>query len=82
MTGAIASQPNCAPAKAAARSPMRARRTGSSTSVRIAAAMAGAVCSTQRDTALELQVPAAVGADLRVESELSRWFPVWGAPGL
>jgi hypothetical protein len=36
----------------------------------------------QRDTALELQVRAAVGADLPVESDLARWFPVWGAPGL
>jgi hypothetical protein len=33
-----------------------------------------------RDTALELQVRGAVGADLPVEPELSRWFPVWGAP--
>lgn len=36
----------------------------------------------QRDTALELQVRAAIGEDLRVEPDLSRWFPVWGAPGL
>jgi hypothetical protein len=36
----------------------------------------------KRDNALELQVRAAVGADLPVESDLSRWFPVWGAPGL
>lgn len=36
----------------------------------------------KRDTALELQVRAALGDDLRVEPELSRWFPVWGAPGL
>lgn len=36
----------------------------------------------QRDTALELQVRAAVAGDLRVEPDLSRWFPVWGAPGL
>jgi hypothetical protein len=36
----------------------------------------------QRDTALELQVRAAVGADLPVEPDLARWFPVWGAPGL
>jgi hypothetical protein len=36
----------------------------------------------QRDTALELQVRAAVQGDLRVEPDLSRWFPVWGAPGL
>jgi hypothetical protein len=36
----------------------------------------------QRDTALELQVRAAVGSDLPVEPDLSRWFPVWGAPGL
>jgi hypothetical protein len=36
----------------------------------------------QRDTAFELQVRSAVGADLPVEPDLSRWFPVWGAPGL
>ena len=36
----------------------------------------------KRDNALELQVRAAVGADLPVEADLSRWFPVWGAPGL
>jgi hypothetical protein len=35
-----------------------------------------------RDTALELEVRGAVGADLPVEADLSRWFPVWGAPGL
>ncbi|MFE3205128.1 PspA-associated protein PspAB [Embleya sp. NPDC055664] len=36
----------------------------------------------KRDSALELQVGAAVTDDLRLESDLSRWFPVWGAPGL
>jgi hypothetical protein len=36
----------------------------------------------RRDNALELQVRGAVGADLPVEGDLSRWFPVWGAPGL
>ncbi|MGH8826767.1 MAG: PspA-associated protein PspAB, partial [Jiangellaceae bacterium] len=35
-----------------------------------------------RDNALELQVRSLVGADLPIESDLSRWFPVWGAPGL
>lgn len=35
-----------------------------------------------RDTAFELQLRAALGTDLRVEPELQRWFPVWGAPGL
>ncbi len=35
-----------------------------------------------RDTAYELQMRAAVGADLPVEPDLARWFPVWGAPGL
>ncbi|WP_395107383.1 hypothetical protein [Actinomadura sp. SCN-SB] len=35
-----------------------------------------------RDNALELQVRGAVGADLPIEPDLSRWFPVWGAPGL
>ena len=36
----------------------------------------------QRDSALELQVRSAVGDDLAIEPDLSRWFPVWGAPGL
>ncbi|MFD5389681.1 hypothetical protein ACFWMG_33155 [Streptomyces sp. NPDC127074] len=36
----------------------------------------------KRDNALELQVRALLGDDLRIEEDLSRWFPVWGAPGL
>ncbi|MEI7778900.1 MAG: hypothetical protein WCJ42_05670 [Actinomycetes bacterium] len=35
-----------------------------------------------RDTILELQVRDALGSDLPVEPDLSRWFAVWGAPGL
>ncbi|MFE2058643.1 hypothetical protein [Streptomyces sp. NPDC059446] len=36
----------------------------------------------RRDNQRELQVRAVLGDDLRVEGDLSRWFPVWGAPGL
>ena len=36
----------------------------------------------RRDNALELEVRGNVGADLKIETDLSRWFPVWGAPGL
>ncbi len=36
----------------------------------------------QRDSALELQARGLLAGDLRVEPELDRWFPVWGAPGL
>jgi hypothetical protein len=36
----------------------------------------------RRDNALELQVRALVGADLPIEPDVGRWFPVWGAPGL
>ncbi|MFJ6214631.1 hypothetical protein ACIQGZ_15040 [Streptomyces sp. NPDC092296] len=36
----------------------------------------------KRDSALELQMKALIGDDLRVEQDLTRWFPVWGAPGL
>ncbi|MFJ3894598.1 hypothetical protein [Streptomyces sp. NPDC090083] len=36
----------------------------------------------RRDSALELQVRSMLGNDLRIEQDLSRWFPVWGAPGL
>lgn len=33
-----------------------------------------------RDTALELQVRAALGGELPIEPELGRWFPIWDAP--
>ncbi|GAA1415205.1 hypothetical protein GCM10009601_04410 [Streptomyces thermospinosisporus] len=36
----------------------------------------------KRDNPLELQVKATVKDDLRVEEDLTRWFPLWGAPGL
>lgn len=36
----------------------------------------------KRDNSRELQVKAVLGSDLKIESDLSRWFPVWGAPGL
>ncbi|MFE2720975.1 hypothetical protein [Kitasatospora sp. NPDC059327] len=36
----------------------------------------------KRDSPLELQVNAMLGNDLRLEKDLTRWFPVWGAPGL
>ncbi len=35
-----------------------------------------------RDTMLELQVRDLVGDDLALEKDLTRWFPIWGAPGL
>ena len=36
----------------------------------------------RRDNALELQIKGVIGEDLKWEQDLSRWFPVWGAPGL
>jgi hypothetical protein len=36
----------------------------------------------RRDNGLEIQVKGAIGSDLKFEPDLSRWFPVWGAPGL
>ena len=36
----------------------------------------------RRDSALEMQVRSAIEDDLRVEADLGRWFPVYGAPGL
>ncbi|MFI6488279.1 hypothetical protein [Streptomyces sp. NPDC050564] len=36
----------------------------------------------RRDNALELQIKAALTDDLRIEQDLGRWFPIWGAPGL
>ncbi|MCT9930078.1 hypothetical protein N5079_07560 [Planotetraspora sp. A-T 1434] len=37
---------------------------------------------TRRDNALELQVRGVLTDELKIEPDLSRWFPVWGAPGL
>jgi hypothetical protein len=37
---------------------------------------------TTRDNSLELRVRAALKDDLPLEPDLTRWFPVWGAPGL
>lgn len=36
----------------------------------------------KRDNALELEVRGVLGDDLKIEQDLSRWFPVYGAPGL
>ena len=36
----------------------------------------------RRDNALELQVKGVIGSDLKFQPDLSRWFPVPGAPGL
>jgi hypothetical protein len=36
----------------------------------------------RRDNGLELQARGALGDDLKIEPDLNRWFPVWGAPGL
>ncbi|RJL31436.1 PspA-associated protein PspAB [Bailinhaonella thermotolerans] len=36
----------------------------------------------RRDNPLELQIRSTLAGDLRIEPDLTRWFPVWGAPGL
>ncbi|WP_155346885.1 PspA-associated protein PspAB [Acrocarpospora pleiomorpha] len=36
----------------------------------------------RRDNALELQARGTLASELKIEPDLSRWFPVWGAPGL
>ena len=36
----------------------------------------------RRDTSVELQVRSVIEGDLRVEDDLGRWFPIYGAPGL
>ena len=36
----------------------------------------------KRDNSREMQIRAMLGDDLKVEPDLARWFPVWGAPGL
>jgi hypothetical protein len=36
----------------------------------------------RRDNATELRIRGELGDDLKIEPDLGRWFPVWGAPGL
>lgn len=36
----------------------------------------------RRDNILELQLRDLLADDLRLEPDMTRWFPVWGAPGL
>ncbi|MEJ7707904.1 MAG: hypothetical protein WKF82_11930 [Nocardioidaceae bacterium] len=38
--------------------------------------------ASRRDNALELQLRGVLAGELPVESDLSRWLAVWGAPGL
>jgi hypothetical protein len=38
--------------------------------------------SQQRDNVLELRVRDLLAQELPFESDVSRWFPVWGAPGV
>ena len=34
------------------------------------------------DTGLELEVKGVLGDDLKIEKDMTRWFPIYGAPGL
>jgi hypothetical protein len=34
------------------------------------------------DTGLELEVKGVLGDDLKIEQDMTRWFPIYGAPGL
>lgn len=36
----------------------------------------------RRDNTLELQIRGIIAADVNVESDLSRWLAIWGAPGV
>ncbi|HEY1820793.1 MAG TPA: hypothetical protein VGG83_12770 [Trebonia sp.] len=36
----------------------------------------------ERDNALEFQVRGILGGELKIEPDQTRWFPLWGAPGL
>lgn len=36
----------------------------------------------QRDSPVELQIRGIIGNDLAVESDLSKWSPLWDAPGM
>jgi hypothetical protein len=36
----------------------------------------------RRDNTVELQIRSTLEGDLRIETDLTRWFPLYGAPGL
>jgi hypothetical protein len=45
-----------------------------------AGGLAGPAGAQKRDNERELQLKAQVGAELPIEPELERWFPLWGIP--
>ena len=63
--------------------PSDAGRSGSSTSSSAAPSTPSPPSTPdkeRRDTELELRIRTMVGADLPVEADLSRWFPLWDMP--
>lgn len=40
------------------------------------------ISAQQRDNVLELRIRDLLGGELPVEADVSRWFAIWGAPGL
>ena len=66
------------------RVPRRARASPSTGSTTTSAAPSTRSCprggEQRRDTERELRLQAQIGAELPVEPELERWFPLWGIP--
>ena len=66
------------------RLPRRARASRSTGSTTTSAAASTRSCprggEQQRDTERELRLKAQIGAELPIEAELERWFPLWGIP--
>lgn len=40
------------------------------------------IAEPRRDNILEMQLRDLLADDMNVEKDMTRWFPVWGAPGL
>ena len=74
------------PAVRGVRLPGRRRRARSTSSTTTSAGTwypfspAGDAAAQERATERELRLRAVIGADLPIEPELDRWFPLWGIP--
>ena len=58
------------------------RSTSSTTTSAAAGTRSSRPGAQQRDNERELRLKAQIGADLPIEPELERWFPLWGIPDL
>ena len=71
---------SCAPCSRSATSAAAASTGSTTTSAARSTRSSRPAAAQQRDNERELRLKAQIGAELPVEAELERWFPLWGIP--